>query len=285
MADERPKFEDPAHLLATPDPEAQAAVAARIKQAMETGKRHPAKSADVAAVTRSNSRAVINLDTGDHGRMGERKYRVTVEQVADLWGKSVPTARHRINNPAEIEGLDAELLAKRLGVTLDWLRYGGENGYGLWEDAAVVAQLYAELADSDKQLVCDLIKRLTGPEAVNKVEEARRNARWAREIENHPELLEGFKATLGQIKNNYQPNFRPLLDQLNIMFQPTFTSLLDQLNTMSLDPLSKATAEYSEYANRLTAARDALMAQGMDPAEFQRMTAGELIRQAEQLQE
>ena len=249
MADDRPTFEDPAHLLATPDPEAQAAVAARIKQAMNKGQRRPAKDAGGVTTTEQDGHAVVIIHTDpDHGkRMEERLYRVTVAQVADLWGVSVPTARNRIKNPAEIEGLDAELLAEKLGVTVDWLRYGGTNGYGLWEDAAVVELLYAELGNDDKQLVCDLIKRLIGPGATKKVEQSRRWARMERNAENHPEVWGKIRETISR------------------------------LISREFDPIA---ARLQDYARRVVAAHDDLVARGMEPAEIEKLDASEILRLA-----
>ena len=272
MADETPKFEDPTHLLATPDPEAQAAVAARIKRAMGTGGRHTTGHDGKPVYVMRNGRKVLDLDATnpDAGkRMEERRYRVTRAQVAELFGVSEPTARKRIDHPEEIEGLDADLLAEKLGVTIDWLRYGGENGYGLWEDADVVALLYGRLDSEDKKLVCDLIKRIIGPEVVAEIQSARWQARMQRSLEHHPEAVAEFgeivRKALGAIEAGWQ--------SIGAQFNEAANAVLEK-HAGSFAPLT-------EYANRAMAAHDVLIERGMDPAEVDELPTAEAIRLAE----
>lgn len=292
MADERPKFEDPAHLLATPDPEAQAAVAARIRQAMDTGRRHPAGYDGKPVYIERDGRKVLDLDATDPDakkRMEERRYRVTVPQVAELFGVTEPTARKRIRHPEEIEGLDADLLADELGVTIDWLRYGGENGYGLWEDADVVALLYGRLDSEDKKLVCDLIKRIIGPEVIAEIQSARWEARMQRSLENHPETVAEFNAavrkTMESLAAGWQ-SFAAGWQGIGAQFDKAAFTLNERYSgiahaaTAILEKQAERIAPLTDYANEVVAAHDVLIERGMDPAEVDEMPADEMLRLA-----
>ena len=289
MADENPKFEDPAHLLATPDPEAQAAVAARIRQAMNAGRRRPAGHDGRPVYIERDGRKILDLDAIDPDakkRMEERRYRITVPQVAELLGVSEPTARRRIAHPEEIEGLDADLLADKLGVSIDWLRYGGENGYGLWEDADVVALLYGRLNSEDKKLVCDLIKRIIGPEVIAEIQSARWEARMQRSLQNHPETLAEVKETmqraLGLIAETWKDplgDIRGLFDKATAAFNDRYRETA-RAATAILEKQAERIAPLTEYANEVVAAHDVLIERGMDPAEVDEMPADEMLRLA-----
>ena len=286
MAGERPKFEAPAHLLATPDSEAQAAVAARIKQAMNAGRRRPAGHDGQPVYVKRNGRRVLDLDatSPDAGkRMEERRYRVTVPQVAELFGVSEPTAGKRIKHPELIEGQDAELLANKLGVTIDWLRYGGVNGYGLWEDADTVADLYTLLGAEDKKLVCDIIKRIVGPEAVAKIKTAKWEARMQRSLENHPETVAEFNAAFRKAIESVTAGWQSIgvqLDKAAFTLNERYSGIAHAA-TAILERQAERIAPLTEYANRAMAAHDVLIERGMDPAEVEEMAPAEAIRLAE----
>lgn len=275
MTDEkRPEFKDRDHPLATTDREAQVAISERIVQAMESGRKRPPKKADDATANKRNK----VLDLGGPRRMGEREYRVTQDDLARLWGKSVPTARAWVSDPARIPYLDAVALADELGVDLDWLRYGGENGYGLWESPEVVALLYAELGNEDKQTLCRLLKRLAGPDAVHRV-------RWNLLIEsaehyysNHPAEREQLNKSLMSFASKFFKLPQTGVDiARTILDMSPLGDALKNAALPALDLLPTERLEQVRWAVRV------FESHGIDPAEYDGLTVGEVIERAKRI--
>ena len=182
MADtDHAEFPDYEHPLRTPDPDAQAAVVARIKLAMKTGERRP-KDSGQGWRTDEDGRRVYVLGGGAwdgsimprstryvHKPMGERP-RLTQADIGEAWGVGQPTASDYINHPDKLGVIRAFELCHALGVTLDWLRYGGANAYGKYEDnPQVVAKLYERLTPYDKEHVCYMLMTLIGEDAAAEV--------------------------------------------------------------------------------------------------------------------
>lgn len=274
MTDEkRPEFKDRDHPLATTDRVAQAAVSERIVQAMESGRKRPPKKADDATADKRNK----PLDLGGPRRMGEREYRVTQDDLARLWGKSVPTVRAWLRDPAQIPYLDAVALADELGVDLDWLRYGGENGYGLWESPEVVALLYAELSNEDKQMLCAMLERLAGPDAVHRV-------RWNLLIEsathyysNHPAEREQLNKSLTSFASKVFKLPHAGVDIARILDVSPLGDALKNAVQPALDLLPPEPLEQVRWAVRV------FESHGIDPAEYDGLTVGEVIERAKRI--
>lgn len=128
------EFPDPTHPLQTPDPDAQAQVAARLRQAMNDS---------------------TNSTSGE--RPPQRAYAYLMPTVGTQQG-----VMKRIGSPELITADETVLLCDVLRVNLDYLRYGGENGYGRFEDSDFIATLYRLLEPGDKERITDLIERLLG---------------------------------------------------------------------------------------------------------------------------
>lgn len=100
--------------------------------------------------------------------MGEHP-RVSDTDIGDEWGLGQTAANQLVNNPQRCNPYQTKKLCDVLGVTLDWLRYGGENAYGKYEDVETVAMLYDHLTPKDKEHLCYLLKKLVGEDGVKAV--------------------------------------------------------------------------------------------------------------------
>lgn len=150
----RPEFPDNEKPLYTPDEQAQRQVVARIARARE----------------------------GKHPRVSDMA-------LGEAWGKHRTTAKKLAEHPEKLDPWQVRQLCGLCGVTLEWLRYGGENAYGLYETADTVAAMYSHLSNEDRTLVCDLLTRLLGADAVRVIKHeqwTRDNIEW---LERHPAKL------------------------------------------------------------------------------------------------
>lgn len=170
MADTtRAAFPDPDRPLKTPDEDAQRLVAERLYKAYSDS---------------------TNNTSGE--RPPWRAYTVFMPTTNTVQG-----ARQRVKDPGRLTRDETLLLCAALQVNLDYLRHGGTNGYGRYEDSERVGELYLELSDTDRELVCALILRLLGDARTREV-----RARWNAQLleaaaRTSPGMLDRARQQLG----------------------------------------------------------------------------------------
>lgn len=167
----RPEFPDPDRPLYTPDVGAQKQVVARIAQARDgkrTRKANKPEDAGTPHITITR-----NLPMGQHAYIGR-------DRLANALGCKHTKAEKLAAHPEKLDPWQVRQLCDLCGVTLDWLRGWEEvNAYGQYETADTVVVMYSYLSNEDRALVCDLLTRLLGANAVRAI----RHEQWIKD--NH----------------------------------------------------------------------------------------------------
>ena len=162
-------FPDPDRPLFTPDTILQGEIVERIKQAKKGPQAHHKDRGS-------------NPEDISHGLPMGQHPQVSDEKLGYAWGMSRISARKLVKHPGDMNPFQVDEMCSILGVTRGWLR-GSEsvNAYGIYEESAVVADLYESLPPEDKALVCCLLGRIAGSDKLLKVRSERqikRNQTW-----------------------------------------------------------------------------------------------------------
>jgi len=246
----RATFNDPAHPLRTDDAAAQKEVAERIREAKKGHKRkHPRIYTD--------ARGVYHI--GIYAPMGEHP-RVSDTLIGKEWGLKQSQTNKLINSPRDIDPFQTRVLCNVLGVTRKWLRYGGENAFGKYEDPDMIAAAYELLDEKDKETITYLIKRMLGPEQYAEAEWQIWRARYAEWLERHPK--ERRKAE--EYAKRYVQEFRDTVEEVTQRIQ---REILEATAPMAREWEKQRRAEFDEAKVRAweEQQRRAELEEAMDP--------------------
>lgn len=209
-------FPDPDRPLFTPDTILQGEIVERIKQAKKEGRQVHHKG------------RASNPEEIPYGLpMGQRP-QVSDEKLGCAWGMSRISAMKLVKNPGDMNPFQVDEMCNILGVTRAWLR-GLEtvNAYGVYEESAVVADLYDSLTPEDKALVCRLLGRIAGADIFQRVKsehQIKRNQVW----------YDRHKNEANQIRQRAR-NAREVAEVLGLRGRPDVDLFLRSLPTPKRD--------------------------------------------------
>lgn len=203
----RAEFNDYEHPLRTDDAAAQEEVAKRIKQAMRTGERRakaPKQASAKFAISDAWDGSILTRDKRYvRVPMGKRPRLTQEDLVGPLALKDQPQVSRLIRRPGDMDLPQVFALRHALGVTLDWLRYGGENRYGAYEDdCRIVGMLYDRLAPHDKEHVFYMLTTLLGERAEAEVYRAENDAYMQDWLDKRPEEREKIEAVTRRMRES-----------------------------------------------------------------------------------
>lgn len=182
-ADARPEFKDASRPLNCGDDEVHKQISARILDKIKSRKNK----------MRANGEKPITLAT-----------------IGDEWGCSEQNVSKRIRRPQTLKSYNVVTLCDMLHVSLDYLQYGGTNGYGRYESTDFMADVIERLDPNDKETVWRVLESVAskpretsdGKERESILEEVTRERKdwlWLQWMELHPEET---KATADKLRES-----------------------------------------------------------------------------------
>ena len=212
----RPEFPDRDRPLYTPDEEAQRQVVARIARARKGRKTRKTKEPEGASAHSVAATITITrrrgLPMGEHPHVGRKV-------LGAEWGVGHTTADKLAKHPENLDPWQVRQLCALCGVTLEWLRgWEDVNAFGQYETTDTVAAMYSHLNSEDQALVCDLLTRLLGADAVCAIEGdqwRRDNREWlTRNPERAKEIVHSVQKALEPVWEPIREAMRPALEPM-----------------------------------------------------------------------